>query len=218
MMLNGSQYIIFVLDRSSFIVENRRMKKWILISVLLIVVVCSFVGFYLLSLPPKEKLSEEFKKEAITNLLGRKAQLEDKAVPTGDSRYSGRYLRFLYPAKALIYTYEDKDSKNSSDVEKFSFDIKSPRLIFNMENYPYSQNLDDYPAIRLREDRSYEYTKKEVNIDGVKGVEYFKEDQAAEKSGFFINSGRIFAFSVTGPNSDEVEKLFDKIIASVSFE
>lgn len=76
--------------------------------------------------------------------------------------------------------------------------------------------LEDYPAVRLREVRS-EYKRAKLIIDGVAGLAYFRTGQEAEKSGFFLKNGKIYTISISGVNSEEVEKLFDEIISSVSF-
>lgn len=172
------------------------------------------VGFYILSQPPKDTLSKEFKEEAVTKLLGRKAQLEVKNVATGNKEYKGKHISFSYPAKALIYTY--RNSSTSATLEDFSFDIKSPKIVFNMRVTEVAGGLEDSPAVRLREVRS-EYEKEELIIDGVAGLAYFKTGQEAEKSGFFMKSGKFYSVSITGSSGEEVEKLFDEIISSVSF-
>lgn len=172
------------------------------------------VAFYILSQPPKDTLSKEFKEEAVTKLLGRKAQLDAQNVATGNKEYKGKYISFAYPARALTYTY--RNSSTSATLEDFSFDIKSPKIVFNMRVAEIAGGLEDYPAVRLREVRS-EYKSTEVTIDGVAGLTYYKTGQEAEKSGFFVLKGKIYTISIMGTSGEVVEKLFDEIISSVSF-
>lgn len=190
------------------------MKKWILPAVLLSFLAFLGIGFYILSQPPKETLSKEFKEEAVTKLLGRKAQLDVENVAAGNKEYKGKYISFSYPAKALIYTY--RNSSTSATLEDFSFDIKSPKIVFSMRVTEIAGGLEDYPAVRLREARN-EYKRARLTIDGVAGLAYFKTGQEAEKSGFFLKSGKIYTISITGISGVEVEKLFDDIISSVFF-
>lgn len=190
------------------------MKKWILPAVLLSFIAFLGIGFYILSQPPKETLSKEFKEEAVTKLLGRKAQLDAENVATGNKEYKGKYISFSYPAKALIYTY--RNSSTSATLEDFSFDIKSPKIVFSMRVSEIAGGFEDYPGVRLREVRS-EYKRAKLTIDGVAGLTYFKTGQESEKSGFFLKNGKIYTISITGINGEEVEKLFDEIISSASF-
>ena len=100
------------------------MKKWIIFSVLCLFVVGGVLAFYILSQPPKEKLSKEFKERSITKLLGRKAQLEDKTGVKGNTTFDGKYISFDYPARALEYAYRDPgNASNNSRLEDFIFDI-----------------------------------------------------------------------------------------------
>lgn len=191
------------------------MKKWIWLIVLCLIIVCGAVVFYILSQPPKDKLTEEFKEEAVTKLLGRRAQLEAENVAQGNTEYNGRYISFQYPAKALIYTY--RSGSSSATLEDFSFDIKSPKLVFNMKVSESGAELLDVPAVRLREQRLYEYDKEEITIDNVKGLTYYKRGQQPEKSGFFAAFGRLYTVSVTGVSDRDVARLFDDISGSVSF-
>ncbi len=163
-------------------------------------------------------MSKEFKEEAISKLLGRKAQIEAENVPTGSALYKGEYITFEYPAKATVYDYRSEDvKKNAKFLEDFSFDIKSPKLVFNMKVVEGGKDLDNLSAVRLREERSYEYKKSEIKIRDTEGVAFYKDGQEAEKSGFFIYSGNTYTFSVTGSNEEELVKLFDAIISSASF-
>ncbi len=95
--------------------------------------------------------------------------------------------------------------------------MKSPKIAFNMKNSPYANNLDDLPSVRLREERSYEYKKKEITVAKVKGITYFKSGSDSEKSGFFVANGRVYTISVTGTAEEFVSALFDEVISSVSF-
>lgn len=197
------------------------MKKLLLLLVLVLLLSVLGISFYILSQPPKEKLSEEFKEKAITELLGRKAQLEDNALQ-GETSYDGKYIKFDYPSKALVYKFrETSTTSTSSTIEDFSFDIKQPKLVFNMTVRPNDSNIssiDDLPAVKLREARIYEYKKSIFEIDRVSGVAYFKKETGAEKSGFVLSTDKVYSFSITGVEAEEVEKLFDRVISTSTFE
>lgn len=188
------------------------MKKVFIIGfVCLIFLIGGAIAFYFYSQPPKEKLSDEFKEEAVTKLLGRKAQLDEKNVPTGSTLYDGKYITFSYPAKALPYEYKDPFfASNSSVLDSFSFDIKTPRLVLNLqvlENSSKLQSIEDYPAARLRKDRSYEYEKNEVAIGSYKGLRFTKITSPPEDTFLFLAENRIYSLAITGSDPEEVEKL-----------
>lgn len=181
-----------------------------------------FVAFYLLSLPPKEKLSKEFKERAVTKLLGRKAQLEEENVSQGSLTFDGKYISFDYPARALEYKYRDPGNiDNSSRLEDFIFDIKVPRLRFLMsviENTSNFNSIIEYPAVRFREDRLNEYEKDSITVSGSSGYSYYKSGQESEKSGFVLSNGKIYSLIVTGSSDEDVEKLFDEIVFSAKLK
>lgn len=193
------------------------MKTKLILVMIFLVIPILGVGFYFLSQPPKEKLSNEFKEKAITQLLGRKAQLDDDS-PTGEIEYKGKSITFKYPARALKYEFREKSSStNSAALDDFSFDIKEPKMVFNLLVLPNSSNLttiEEYPAVRLRESRLYEYRKSVGNLSTIKGVVYAKEDNGAEKSGFWLVDDKIYSIAITGVDLDAVSVLFDSILAS----
>lgn len=197
------------------------MKKRILLIVLTLIILSGAVVFYILSLPPKDKLTEEFKKKALTDLLGRQVNLTDD-TPKGDTEFDGKYISFKYPAKAVIYTFrENSTSSSSGALEDFSFDIKEPKLVFNLRvssNNTNISDVSDFPAVRLRESRLYEYKKSDFLIGKSRGVAYAKDGQEGEKSGFILNGNEIYSFSVTGSNTDAVSDLFDSVVSSSKFK
>lgn len=198
------------------------MKKWITItSFILFVVILAGIGFYILSLPPKEALSKDFKQKAITKLLGRKAQLDNVAEIAGNTQYEGKFITFDYPAKAVVYEIKDPGfASSSSRLEDFSFDIKSPRLILNMavlSNPGKQLSVDDNPGVKLRQSQSGSYKEQLVTIDGHRGKVYSKENEP-EKTAFFLVNDKIYTISVTGSSFDEVVSLSDNILHTVKFK
>lgn len=199
------------------------MKKIFIIGfICLILFIGGAIAFYFYSLPPKEKLSDEFKEEAVTKLLGRKAQLDEKNVQTGNTLYDGKYITFSYPAKALPYEYKDTNfASNSSVLDSFSFDIKTPRLVLNLqvlENSSKLQRIDDYPAARLRKDRAYEFDKKEVILGTHKGLRFTKRTSPPEDTFLFLSQNRIYSIAVTGSDPEEVEKLGTEVLKSAKLK
>lgn len=198
------------------------MKKWLAITVfILLVVTLAGIGFYILSLPPKEALSKDFKQQALTKLLGRKAQLDIAPEITGDTHYKGKYITFDYPAKALIYELKDPGfASSSSRLEDFSFDIKAPRLVLNMavlSNPARQLTVDDNPGVKLRQTQSSSYKEQLVTVDGQKGKVYSKVDEP-EKTAFFLVNDKIYTISVTGSAYDAVVSLSDNILKTVKFK
>jgi hypothetical protein len=200
------------------------MKKRIVFLILLPVCVILFgILFYLLSQPPKEKLSKAFKEQAVTKLLGRKAQLEDKNVPQGNATYDGKYISFEYPAKAAIYTYKDPygaSGSSSSDVlETFSFDMQSPKVVFSMmilKDLSRTPSINEISGVKFRE-TSGSYKGEDVVVSGKKGRVYEKNDPSgSEKTVFFFFDGKIYSLALTG-DFDEIKKTYEIITKSLKF-
>jgi len=196
------------------------MKKKIFLLCLLLLLILGGVAFYILSQPPKEKLSEEFKDEAVTRLLGRKAQLSND-TPRGDTEYKGKYISFKYPAKALVYKFrENSTSSGSASLEDFSFDLKEPTVTFNLNISRNSSNLNsitDSPAFKLRELRDYEYKKSQIKINNINGVAFSKNENGIERSAFILHNNLIYAISVSGVEESSTALLFEKVISSIAF-
>lgn len=194
-------------------------KKLILLGVLVVIVLTLGALFYLFSQPSGKRLSDEEKKKAIESIMGRKAVMTD-TTPKGDTVFDGHDIMFSYPAKAVVYAFREKKIKPEDNPnDDFSFDIKSPKLVFNLTSVPNTDMmLTDLPAVRLREQRGYEYEKSAPTMDSAKGVAYFKSGRDSEKSGFFIANAKLFTISVTGSDPSEVKNLFDSVVASAKFK
>lgn len=187
----------------------------------LVIILGGAVAFYLLSLPPREALSKEFKEKAVTKILGRKAQLDDVAEKAGNIVYHGQNITFEYPAKAVVYTFKDPGfASSSSRLEDFSFDIRSPRLVFNMAvlgNPAGQMSIDDNPGVKLRQSRPDLYSEETITVDGQKGKVYSQSTEA-EKTAFFLVKNKIYTISVTGTIFEEVKKLEYQVLKSVKFK
>ena len=194
------------------------MKKKRVISYGLIILIAAVLGslFYRFSQPSGNKLSKELKEKAVSNLLGRKAEFSD-TTPKGDKIFKGKTITFEYPAKAVVYEYrENSTSTESASLEDFSFDIKEPKLVFNLRvtHKGETKSVEDLPAVRLRESRLYEYKKAQNKLGDVNGVVYTKYANGGEKTGFWIVQDNIFTISVTGSNTEAIEELFKQILSS----
>jgi hypothetical protein len=197
------------------------MKKIILLTLIIVLLVAGGAFFYIESKP--SKLSAEEKDRAYSKILGREVDLSPETA-TGDTKYNGKYASFIYPASAKIYKYIDPDSKkNAYTKERFSFDVKNPKLVLNYtaeDNQGAVGKLSDYPAVKLRQDKSFGYTETEVTSDGVKGLGFTKDvgsENDAEASAFFLRNGMIYSISITGNNLMDVTDLFKKITGSLTF-
>lgn len=194
------------------------MKKWISFAVLALIILAGVLAFYILSQPPKDKLSEEFKKAALSKLLGRSVNLTDD-TPKGLALYDGSKILFSYPAKAVPYDYQKVKSEKSGDLDSFSFDIKDPKLVFNLTvKATGAKTLSDIPAVRLREERGYEYKKNQSTMDGISGVVYFKTGRNPEASAFYLRDGNVYTISITGSQAEEINKLFSSVVSSAKFK
>ena len=197
------------------------MKKIIIIGAVFLVAVLSVVAFFVIDSKP-DKLTEKEKEKALTKILGRKANTEGEK--TGNVSYSGKYASFVYPAKAKVYKYVDPDSKkNKSIVERLSFDIEDPRLIliYTVEQNPNPVGtIEDYPAVKLREDKSSGYVRSGFTVDSERGITFSKSgsgEARAEKTSFFLRGNLIYTISITGTNIIDITDLFKLITGSFTF-
>lgn len=195
------------------------MKK-IVIAVLVIIVLVSIISVYIFLNRASKIMSQAEKEAAIAKILGRKPNLTDD-TPKGDTTYQGKYISFMYPARAKIYTYVDPNfAQNESLLETFSFDIDNPRLIFNfsiVENTGNLPNVSEISGVKLRQDKTRGYKQSEVAADGYNGLFFEKDGSKSEKTGFFLVNNKIYSFSIQSSDSKAVNELFNKIVSSVKF-
>lgn len=193
------------------------MKKWLLLVFLGFFIICSVIVIYLLSQPSGHEFTDEEKEKKLEEILGRDVRLTN-TTPKGNIVYDGKKITFEYPAKAEIYEYRETSTiKESSALDDFSFDMRDPRIIFNLKVTPtHLTNLSDYPAVRLREQRG-EYLKAESTMDMADGIYFFKEDEP-EISAFYLYEGNIYAISITGSSYDHVKSLFDSVLSSAQLK
>lgn len=197
------------------------MKKVIIVLLLIAIFIGALSAFYLLNKPSKE-MSKLEKEAAIAKILGRKPNLTDKDVPTGDREFKGKYISFMYPAAAT----ERKQLLNGEELpytglELFIFVLESPKLTANAEVIKAPQNitsLNDYPSVKLRQIQSNIYNQKDIFVGNTKGLSFDKQSASGfEKTGFFFLNDKIYSISIQSPDSKAAGELFDKIIASVKF-
>jgi hypothetical protein len=196
------------------------MKKIFYFTVALILIVAMLSVFLILNRTTKT-MSKAESEAALAKMLGRKPNLDVKNTPTGNVLYKGKYVSFMYPAIATIYTYRDPAAaSDKTEIENFSFDISDPRLVCNFsveQNLSNNISLDDISGVRLREDKSRGYQQSEILADGQKGLAFTQSGDQSEKSGFFIVNSKIYSLSVTGNDIKEVVNLFDNIIKTLQF-
>lgn len=196
------------------------MRKIVIFIIILLLTLATVLLYIFLNYSPKELTSEE-KEEAIAKILGRKPNLTDNS-PKGDTIYNGKYITFSYPAAAN----ERKQLLNGKEVpytglEQFIFKLESPKLTVYLEviNTPVNvASLNDYPSVKLRQLQSNLYKEEEAFIENTQGLAFEKRDTTNfEKTGYFSFNGKIYSFSVQGPDSKAVREMFGKLISTSKF-
>lgn len=196
------------------------MKKAAAILMISLGLVGGMAAAYILFSKPDELTPEE-KEKAISEILGRKANINPNVV-TGDTSFKGKYAYFDYPKAAKIYEYKDPGVKNNENsLESFSFDLQAPRRIFNYTSDSSSvSKLEDITAVSFRKNASNGYSEEIVKADGNSGLAYTKNANGefmAEKTAFFLVNGKVYTVSVTAGNLDDAKKLFSEVIGSFAF-
>ena len=174
---------------------------------------------YILEKPSVARLSQKEKEAALTKLLGRKVNLNEKNVPKGNVEFRGKYISFWYPKKAIKYEKTDPSFASSSALLDFlSFDIKEPRTIFNMvviKNDANIQTIDDDPGVMLRRN-STSYKESKIIAGGLEWKVYEKkESQQSEKTAFLLHKNRLYSIAILCNDIEELQVLFSDILRSV---
>jgi hypothetical protein len=193
------------------------MKKKLLLLFLLLLIL--FGTYYLLSnLNPSMPLDKE---KALTKILGRAPNLNDKTVISGQAEHKGKYMSFLYPKAAKIY-YQTVNGQRVGDkgaLDYFAYDMQAPRMIFTSEALTVSSvqtKLEDSTGVRLRQSQKELYTEAQVALaDGTKGLSYIKTGNDGEISGFFFVNNRYYTVAITGSSMTDMKDLFNKTILSL---
>ena len=192
------------------------MKKFIL--AFLVVAVAIIIYLILANINnPSSPFSEKEKNGALSKLLGRPVNVAPSQTPKGDVLYNGKYASFKYPASAKIYSYRQPGFNNDkSTLEYFSFDISSPRLVFNLSvATTFLKSINDYPGIKLRQTEPSVYTQKNIIVGSNEGLVFERNDDQPEKTVFFLINGKIYTFSITGTSFEEINGLFNKIFSTL---
>jgi len=193
-------------------VKRRLVVLGVFISVIALVA-------YILEKPSVARLSQKEKEAALTKLLGRKVNLNEKNVPKGNVEFRGKYISFWYPKKAIKYEKTDPSFASSSALLDFlSFDIKEPRTIFNMvvvKNDANIQTIDDDPGVMLRRN-STSYKESKIIAGGLEWKVYEKkESQQSEKTAFLLHKNRLYSIAILCNDIEELQVLFGDILRSV---
>lgn len=179
------------------------------------------VGFMILN-RSASPMTESEKKQALNNILGRPVVLTEKKVPTGDIKYKGKYISFLYPAAAEKFILGINGTPiPSKDLEDFYFSLgNDPRIdvtITVIQASSVETAVADDPGVRLRQAQKDIYKQTEITVDNQHGLAFEKDDQGIEKSAFFFVNNKIYTFSVSGSDQNNVTNLYNKIILSLKF-
>jgi|SRR5579884_1071892 len=169
------------------------------------------------------KLNDSQKKAAVTELLGH-AQRQEVVVPQGDQSYSNQYYSISYPKAATEYHQDPTYSPPPSQLSYFAFQEMSPRLFFTVSvmSRP-GQSLTDITGVSFRQKQPSLYNQSLITEDGVSGLVFTRDKPVSddnpdlEKTAFFVKDDRVYTFSLTGSDIDEINKMFDSVINSLKF-
>lgn len=191
-------------------------------AILIFFFILSILGFIFILNYPTQKLTNIQKEQALTKILGRKPNLGDKNISTGNRQYKGKYISFLYPKRAKVYTQmlNGKPIKQT-DLESFIFDLNDPKATVVVAVVAVGQNfksVSDYPSVRLRQIENNIYSQDKIETDGYEGLAFTKQDiRGNEKTAFFYINSKIYSISVQGNDLIAIKDLFGKIIVSFKF-
>lgn len=198
------------------------MKKYIILALILVAVIISIVVFNIVNSTPKS-LSQIEKETALTSILGRKPNLNEKAVAKGNVQYKGKYVTLMYPARAKIYVLKvnGEVKRDNWNLDSLNFDLDDPHItvLVTVSSAPSDfTSINDYPSVKLRQVQPGMYHQKEFIIDHHSGFVFDKQDNTGfEKTAFFYLDHKIYVFSFQGSDIMETENIFKTIMATVKF-
>lgn len=158
------------------------------------------------------------KEAAVAKILGRKAQLDVVANKEGNVLYDGKHISFQYPAAATIYEFSTPLATGSSMIERFEFDLKSPKvysLVQVSNNTANFASAGEISAAMLRHTQPNLYKEDEVGLGDVKAKVFVKKEDGAEKSYFWIYKNKMYSFVFTGPDLSSIEEQSKKVISTI---
>ena len=194
----------------------------IIFGTFLVLLVLGFIIAFFVLNRSASSLTESEKQQALTNILGRPVVLKEKSVPTGDIKYQGKYISFLYPAAGEISIPKLNGTPIlSRNLEDFYFSLGQDPRIDGTTTVAMASSVEtrisDDPSVRLRQSQKDLYKQTEVTVDNQHGLSFEKNDQGIEKTAFFFVSNKIYTFSVSGSDQKKVTELYNKIIPSLKF-
>lgn len=198
------------------------MKKFIVLGLIIIVSIASIIVLNILNSSSK-KLSTEEKELALTNILGRKPNLNEKEVAKGNLQYKGKFVTLMYPARAKLYVLRvnGEVKRDNWNLDSLNFDLDDPHItvLITVSDAPSSvTSITDYPSVKLRQVQPGMYQQKDIITDGKSGLLFDKQDNTGfEKTAFFYLNKKIYVFSFQGVDSKETEDIFKTIMATVKF-
>lgn len=201
----------------------KSMKKKIAIAILIIIAFIAVISVYIFLNWPVKSLSTAEKEVALTNILGRKPNLNEKQSAKGNLEFKGNTVSFLHPAAGSIFVHrvDGKIQKDNWNLDSFSFDLDDPRtkILVTVSQAPSDvTSINDYSGVRLRQLQFEVYLQKDVLVDSHSGFVFSRQDNSGfEKTAFFYFKNRIYIFSIIGNDLKSVEDVYKTVIQSAKF-
>jgi hypothetical protein len=197
------------------------LSKIILGIFLIFIIGVVIAGFIILN-HSSNSMTEKQKEQALANILGRPAVLQNKKVPAGDIQYHGKYMAFLYPAAGEVTVPKVNGIPiPSHNLEDFYFGLgNNPRIDVTTTVAQASSvetGIADDPSVRLRQSQKDIYKQTVVTADNQYGLAFEKVNDGIEETAFFFVNNKIYTFSVSGSDQHNVTDLYNKIILSLKF-
>lgn len=166
--------------------------------------------------PAVPPLSQEQKKQAFENILGRDVR-ETKNIPQGEKVYKGKYFSLSYPAYAKIYERKNPNITNNKNLlEFFRLDSENPKLKFvaMVSSGDGLARLEELSGVRSRK-QNKQYIEMPLVVDGTTGILFIKAIDGVERSSFFLMDGKSYSFVITGVDANALEKIYQQIMKSL---
>ena len=154
------------------------------------------------------------RQEDIKQVLGREIRNTPTETPLGETKFRGRYLTFMYPARARFHEIK---GEAPGVLERVDLEIDIPRLSITAATIETKEKkLDDVPGVKMRRQQTDVYSEHQTVV-GVEKNPIFTKKDGKEKTVFVIYHERLYTLSVTGNDSKAVSELWAEIIPTFHF-
>jgi hypothetical protein len=176
--------------------------------------------FWQMSIAGKGKISDVEKEKKLQEMLGRELRKEKKNRTA--QKYEGKFFFLTYPGTLEVNNKVNPQATQSAQPKEIlklqQFDPARVNLVAMVLDGKNISKLADYSAVKFRRSEKDLYKEEQLKVDSAAALVFSKSLEGAEKTAFLSLKGDIYSFSVTGQNFEEVQRIFNEVIKTITFK